>query len=554
MTVSPGPRIVPIAAEVCLVAGREDDRVLGPHPLGELPLQLDVQRSRAVQQARAGDAGAVGLQRVAGRPLHPLVAGQAEVVVGAEHDRLASLHLDHRAGLGGEQPEVGEEVVLLGRFQLLEAVVVARLLEDVDRRLRGFAHGRECRFRPVANVSIRPVRTRRELKRFVKVPFRLHRDQPQWVPPLIFERMQFLDRAKNPCFEHGEAEYFLAERDGEPVGRITAQIDRSWDETQGGSDAMFGFFETVDDREVAAALLEAASEWARGKGRERILGPMDFTTNDEIGLLIEGYERRPMILENWHPPFYKELIEAEGFAKAMDLLMWELQFGDLKEGESFDPSIHAAAEKALRDEGVAIRNISLRNLRRDAALHARSTTRPGATTGASSRSTDAEIEFHAKLLKQVLDEDWAFIAERDGEPIGAALTLPDVNQALAKLNGRLLPFGWAVPARQAQDRPAAGLRARRQARLPAHRRRRRPVPQASGDGGESGRDRRRRDGLDPRDQRGDEPGDGGHGRQGRQALPDLREGAERLMCIDPGRSAAICARCGVPRVLRRGHR
>src|SRR3954468_12156582 len=102
----------------------------------------------------------------------------------------------------------------------------------------------------MATVSIRPVRTRSELKRFVKVPFRLHRDHPQWVPPLIFDRMQFLDRKKNPWFEHREAEYFLAERDGEPVGRITAQIDSGWDETQGGSDGMFGFCETVEDREV----------------------------------------------------------------------------------------------------------------------------------------------------------------------------------------------------------------------------------------------------------------------------------------------------------------
>ena len=114
----------------------------------------------------------------------------------------------------------------------------------------------------MASVSIRPVRTRRELKRFVKVPFRLHRDHPQWVAPLIFERMEFLDREKNPYFEHGEAEYFLAERDGEPVGRISAQVDHRWDEYQGGSDAMFGFFETGEDPEVAEALLDAAAEWA----------------------------------------------------------------------------------------------------------------------------------------------------------------------------------------------------------------------------------------------------------------------------------------------------
>ena len=130
------------AADVRLVAGGVDDRVLGPHPLGQLALEVEVERRRAVQQARAGDAGAVGLQRVAGGLLDPLVAGQPEVVVGAEHDRLPALHLDHGAGLRGEQAEVGEEVVLLGRFELLEAVVAAGLLEDVDRGLGGFAHRR----------------------------------------------------------------------------------------------------------------------------------------------------------------------------------------------------------------------------------------------------------------------------------------------------------------------------------------------------------------------------------------------------------------------------
>ncbi len=294
----------------------------------------------------------------------------------------------------------------------------------------------------MSSVEIRPVRSRRDLKRFVKVPFRLHRDHPQWVPPLILDRMQFLDRSKNPWFEHGEAEYFIAERDGEPVGRITAQVDEIWDETQGGGDAMFGFFETIEDAEVAGALLDAATGWARGRGRARILGPMDFTTNDEVGILIEGYELRPMILENWHPPFYKELLEGQGFGKAMDLLMWELHFGRLKQGESFDPAIHAAAEKALRDEGVTIRNIDKGNLAHEMRLFAPVYNDAWSDNWGFVPATDAEIEFHAKTLKQVLDEDWAYIAEKDGEAIGAALTLPDINEVLAKLGGRLLPFGW----------------------------------------------------------------------------------------------------------------
>jgi hypothetical protein len=295
----------------------------------------------------------------------------------------------------------------------------------------------------MASVSIRPVRTRSELKRFVKVPFGLHRESEQWVPPLIFERMQFLDRKKNPWFEHGEAEYFLAERDGEPVGRITAHIDHRWDEYQGGKDAMFGFFEAAEDPEVVRALLDAASEWALARGRERLLGPMDFTTNDEIGILIEGFERKPMILEPWHPPYYQRLIEAEGFAKAMDVLMWELRMGELKEGEKFDPSIHEAADKALRDEGIVIRNMRKRDMANEVRRFMDVYNEAWGDNWGFVPITDAEVEFQAKNLKQVLDEEWTFMAEKDGEVVGAALTLPDINRVMAGLNGRLLPFGWA---------------------------------------------------------------------------------------------------------------
>lgn len=295
----------------------------------------------------------------------------------------------------------------------------------------------------MGSVTIQPVRSRRQLKGFVKVPFRLHRDQPQWVAPLIFERMEFLNRDKNPYFEHAEVELFVAERDGVPVGRISAQVDSRWDSYQGGSDAIFGFFESSDDPQVAKALFDAAAEWAAGKGRERILGPMDFTTNDEIGILIEGFERRPMILEPWHPPYYGPLIEAEGFAKAMDVQMWELQFGELKEGEAFDPSIHAAAKKALDDEGIVIRNMRKRDMAGEVRRFMDVYNEAWGDNWGFVPITDAEVEFQAKNLKQVIDENWAYMAEKDGEVVGAALTLPDVNQVIAKLNGRLLPFGWA---------------------------------------------------------------------------------------------------------------
>ncbi|HZA88607.1 MAG TPA: hypothetical protein VE401_00100, partial [Solirubrobacterales bacterium] len=125
---------------------------------------------------------------------------------------------------------------------------------------------------PAGKLTVRPVRGRRDLRRFIKLPFRLHREQEQWVPPLIYERRRFLDRRRNPYFEHAEAEYFLCERDGRTVGRITAQIDYRWDEFQGGNDGMFGFFECENDLAAARALVGAAAEWVRQRGRERMLG------------------------------------------------------------------------------------------------------------------------------------------------------------------------------------------------------------------------------------------------------------------------------------------
>jgi GNAT superfamily N-acetyltransferase len=291
-------------------------------------------------------------------------------------------------------------------------------------------------------LTVKPVQGRRELKRFVKVPFALHRDQPQWVPPLIFERMQFLDRSRNPYFEHAEVELFVAERDGEPVGRISAQVDERWDEYQGGSDGMFGFFESADDPEVAAALLEAASEWVAARGRERVLGPMDFTTNDEVGILVEGHELRPMILEPWHPPYYGPLLEGQGFAKTMDLFMWWLELGDLARGDQFDPKIHAAARRALEEEGITIRSMRKREMAAEVKRFMDVYNEAWGDNWGFVPITDAEVEFQAKNLKPVIDEDWAYMAEKDGEVIGAALSLPDINQVLAKMGGRLLPFGW----------------------------------------------------------------------------------------------------------------
>jgi ribosomal protein S18 acetylase RimI-like enzyme len=273
------------------------------------------------------------------------------------------------------------------------------------------------------SITVEPVTGRRDLRRFIDLPFRLHGPGTPWVPPIRTERKRFLDRSKNPYFEHAEAEYFLARRDGEVVGRITAQVDGRWDEFQGGKDGWFGFFETEEDPEVAA-------------------GPADFTTNDEVGLLIEGYERAPMVLQPWHPPYYRALVEGHGLEKAMDLLMWELWLGDLLEGDAFHDFIEEAARKGETEHGVHLRSMRKDDLKAEIGRFLEVYNEAWGRNWGFVPVTEAEVEFQADNLKPVLSEDWAMIAERDGEVLGAALTLPDVNQVLAKMNGSLLPFGW----------------------------------------------------------------------------------------------------------------
>ena len=299
------------------------------------------------------------------------------------------------------------------------------------------------RVRAMSKVVVRRVESKKDLKKFVKVPFHVHRDHPEWVPPLIMERMDFLNRKKNPYFDHAEVELLIAERDGVPVGRISAQIDSRWDEYRGGNDGQFGFFETIDDAEVADALLDAGCEWLAGKGREKVYGPMDFTTNDEIGIQIEGFDIRPVILENCHQPYVRDLVEGNGFTKAMDLLMWHLEMGNLAKGLEFHPAIMEAAQKSLDEHGITIRNMRKSDMQAEVMRFHSVYNEAWGDNWGFVPITEDEAGYHAKLLKQIIDEDWAMIAEtEDGTVVGAALTLPDINQVLAKLDGRLLPTGW----------------------------------------------------------------------------------------------------------------
>jgi GNAT superfamily N-acetyltransferase len=286
--------------------------------------------------------------------------------------------------------------------------------------------------------------------RFIKLPWRLYRNEPLWVAPLISERRRHLDRRRNPFFEHADAEYYLAYRDGEPVGRITAHVDHRLNEVQGNEWGLFGFFESEDDPEVARTLVETAAEWLAQRGRDRMVGPMDFTTNHECGLLVEGHDRPAQILEFWHHPYYAALLEGQGLEKAMDLYKWELHIAGK---ENVLPVIWELAEKLEPEHGIRVRHMRRRDFGQEVRRFMEIYNASWERNWGFVPLTDAELEHYAKELKPILDENWALIAEKNGETVGAALTLPDYNRVLAKLNGRLLPFGWlkALLARRKID-------------------------------------------------------------------------------------------------------
>jgi GNAT superfamily N-acetyltransferase len=289
-------------------------------------------------------------------------------------------------------------------------------------------------------LEVRPVASKSDLNTFIKLPWRLYRNEPNWVPPLLFERKRFFDRERNPFFRHAEAEYFLALRDGRVVGRITAHIDRHFNEFQHHEWGMFGFFECENDPEAATALLGAAEAWLRARDRDRMVGPMDFTTNDECGVLIAGYDQFPTILTNWQFPYYPALIEGAGLTKAMDLYMWNLEVSDRSR-------VHEAIWKVASDvedkHGITVRSMKKKDMEAEINRFLEVYNAAWERNWGFVPLTEEEVRAYAKDLKPILDENWAFVAEKDGETVGAALSLPDYNQVLIHLNGRLLPFGWA---------------------------------------------------------------------------------------------------------------
>ena len=288
-------------------------------------------------------------------------------------------------------------------------------------------------------IEITQVASRAERDAFIRFPWRIYANDPAWVPPLLLERKEFLNREKHPFYEHGDAALFLARSGGEIVGRIMASDDPKYNALHQSNVGCFGLFESINDSEVAAALFRAAENWLRGKGRDEIMGPIDYSTNYVCGLLIDGFEHPPTLLTSHNPPYYAVLIESCGFAKIKDFYAW--WFPDATAGAA---RLRRLAHKFAKRNLVSIRPGNTKNIREESRRLRKIYNQAWEKNWGFVPFSESEIEYMTKELKPIVVPDWTLIAEVDGEPVGFILGVPDINVALQKIDGRLTRLGLPI--------------------------------------------------------------------------------------------------------------
>ena len=299
---------------------------------------------------------------------------------------------------------------------------------------------RRTEIRPVprGDVRICEAKGRRLREAFVRLPWKIYKSDRCWVPPLLVERRDFINPRRHPFYLHGSATPLLALRGDEPVGRVLVSDDPNYNRERQANLGCFGMFESIDDEQVARALIDAAADWLRARGRDRLRGPIDYSLNYASGLLIDGFDTPPRIMMGHNPRYYERLLMACGLAKAKDLYAWW-----------FDDSHDMLAAWGRRAERLAARGrVQVRALRFD-DLDAEIERCKAVYNAAWERNwgfvkmTDAEFQHLAKHLKLIALPELLLLAEVDGEPVGFSMTLPDLNEAIRPLDGRL--FNWGLP-------------------------------------------------------------------------------------------------------------
>lgn len=289
-----------------------------------------------------------------------------------------------------------------------------------------------------APVVVRPVITAADRERFIGFPYRLHRRDPQWVPPLRMDIRTMLDPEKNPFFEHAEVAYFLAERPNggaaDVVGRIAAIHNRAHNTFHDDNVGFFGFFEVIDDQAVADALFDAAGAWLKERGLDTLRGPASFSTNDECGLVVSGFDTPPTLLNPHNPAYYVRLTERAGFTKAKDLLQYQSTTTSMPE------RLMRGARLIAERKGITLRALDMKRFDTEVELIKKVYNAAWEKNWGFVPMTDAEIDHLAKQLKPVVVPDLVCFVERGDEVIGFAAALPDLNVALkTNPSGRLFP-------------------------------------------------------------------------------------------------------------------
>ena len=290
------------------------------------------------------------------------------------------------------------------------------------------------------SLEIVPADSGRARRRFIDVPYRLHGHDPNFVPPLRRERRDLFDTRRHPFFRHAEAAFFLAQRDGRPVGRIEAIVNHAHNRFHDDRVGFFGAFESESDQSVSDALLSCAARWLRRRGMQVMRGPVTHSTNEECGLLVDGFEEPPMIGMPYNPPYYVGLLEGFGLAKAKDLYAWEVLAG-----QTIPDKIQRVADIVRKSTNVVIRLVNFGDytseIRRAMSVYNASWIRNWGFVPL----TEAEFVHAAEQIRPLLEHfpEGALLAEVDGRTIGFCLAVVDANQALARVrNGRLFPFGF----------------------------------------------------------------------------------------------------------------
>jgi hypothetical protein len=293
----------------------------------------------------------------------------------------------------------------------------------------------------VKNITVIKADSEFLLNKFIKVPWKIYKGDKNWVPPLIFDVKNNLDTKKNPFYKHSRIQLYLAQKDGgEYIGRIAAIINDNHNKTHNDKVGFFGFFECINDLDVAKALFDEASSFLKENGMDTIRGPVNPSTNDECGLLIEGFELPPVILMLYNPSYYLELIENSGFEKANDLLAFRVDAEEIRK-EGALAKLERVSEIIKKKENIKIRKFNLKDLDNEVQRVREVYNEAWEKNWGFVPMTEAEFNHIAKSLKLILNPDLTFFAECEGKPIGFSLSLPDFNQVFIKMNGRFFPFG-----------------------------------------------------------------------------------------------------------------